>query len=176
MAVSNSVFTQAQVFELKHAVRYTWTEEWKELYIDHLKDFFGVDYKFPGCVVVEIGCGPIGIVSIIEAKETIGLDPLMDEYIKMLGAEPGVNYINATGEEVPLPDNYADIVFYSNVLNHVKEPEKTLSEIARIMKPTGTLYFNVHDNPVSIGHPHKFTRRRVYILLARHFKIQKRKI
>lgn len=173
MAISDNAFTQAQKFELKYAVRYTWSQEWKKLYKHHLNHFFGVSYKFPGCVVVEIGCGPIGIVSIIEAKETIGLDPLMDEYIKMYGAEQGVNYINAKGEEVPLPDNYADIVFCSNVLNHVQDPEKVLSEIARIMKTTGKLYFDVHDNLLSIGHPHRFKKDRLYNLLRRYFKIKK---
>lgn len=173
MSLSDSIFDRAQKFELEYAVRYTWSEEWKKLYKHHLRHFFGIGYKFPGCVVVEIGCGPIGIISIIEAKETIGLDPLMDEYIKMLGEEQGVYYINAKGEEVPLPDNYADIVFCSNVLNHVQEPEKVLSEIARIMKQKGILYFDVHDNLLSIGHPHRFKKGRLYNLLRKYFKIQK---
>jgi len=72
-----------------------------------------------------------------------------------------------------LPDNYADVVFCVNVLNHVQDPDKVLSEIARIMKPKGKLYFDVHNNPRSVGHPHAFTQKSVCLLLKRHFKVER---
>jgi len=173
MALSDEAFKQAQEYEIKYTFKYKWMDEWKKLYREHLRDFFKINGSFPDSVVVDIGCGPVGIISVVEAREKVGIDPLMDEYKKIFDMEPDVKYINAKGEEIPFPDNYADVVFCVNVLNHVQDPDKVLSEIARILKPEGKLYFDVHDNALSVGHPHLFTRESVYSLLSKHFQIEK---
>ncbi|MBA7497137.1 methylase [subsurface metagenome] len=174
MSISDEAFKKAQEYEVKHAsIRYRWKDEWKRLYRKRLKDFFNIGFSFPGSVVVEIGCGAIGIISVVEAKKKVGIDPLINEHRKRYDMDKDIEYINAKGEKIPLPDDYADIVFCSNVLNHVQNPGKVLSEIARVLRPSGRLYFDVHDNPRSTGHPHVFTKNGVYQLLKRYFKVDK---
>lgn len=174
MAISDRAWKEAQAYEIKYTFKYQWKKEWKNLYRNHLKTFFGVDGQFPESIVVDVGCGPIGIVSVIEAKKKIGIDPLIDEYNKIYkDRQTDVEYINSKAEDIPLPDSYADIVFCVNTLNHVQDPEKVLGQIARILKPTGTLYFDVHINPRNIGHPHVFTKKHTHALLKKHFKIKK---
>jgi len=173
MAISDEAFNQAQEYEIKYTIKYKWREEWKKLYREYLRTFLEISNSFPESVVVDVGCGPVGIITVLEAKEKIGIDPLIDEYKKRFDMEPDVRYINAKGEEIPLQDGYADVVFCVNTLNHVQNPDKVLSEIARILKPKGRLYFDVHDNLLSIGHPHLFTMESMYLLLSKHFKIDK---
>ena len=173
MAISDEAFNQAQEYEIKHTIKYKWRDEWKKLYREYLSTFFEISDSFPESVVVDVGCGPVGIISVIKAREKVGIDPLIDEYKKIFDMEPDVRYINAKGEDIPLQDGYADFVFCVNTLNHVQNPEKVLSEIARILKPGGKLYFDVHNNPISVGHPHAFTQESVQVLLKRHFKVER---
>jgi len=45
------------------------------------------------------------------------------------------------GEALPYQDGFFDIVYSSNVLEHVRDPGKVLSEALRVLKPGGTLFF-----------------------------------
>ena len=49
-------------------------------------------------------------------------------------------------EQLPFPDNYADIVYSRNSLDHVDKPIRTLIEINRVLKPTGKFYLAVFYN------------------------------
>ncbi len=55
--------------------------------------------------------------------------------------------------DMPFPDNNFDSVFLMEVLEHVHDPHKAISEIYRVLKPGGTLVFSVpfifplHDRP-----------------------------
>lgn len=47
-----------------------------------------------------------------------------------------------TGEKLPLENNSVDLCIVSQVLEHVKSPEKTMSEVARVLKPCGYLHLS----------------------------------
>jgi SAM-dependent methyltransferase len=44
------------------------------------------------------------------------------------------------GNRLPLPDAVADVVFSSNVLEHIPSPATFLDEMVRITRPNGTIY------------------------------------
>lgn len=71
--------------------------------------------------------------------------------------------------DMPFPDNSFDAVFLIEVLEHVHNPPKALSEIYRVLKPGGTLIFSVpfifplHDRP---GDYFRFTKYGLKLLLS----------
>lgn len=70
--------------------------------------------------------------------------------------------------DMPFPDNSFDAVFLIEVLEHVHNPPKALSEIYRVLKPGGTLIFSVpfvfplHDRP---GDYFRYTKYGLKLLL-----------
>ena len=53
------------------------------------------------------------------------------------GLEPKKSFAMLWVRRSPLPTSYFDVVYSSNVLEHVKEPPKVISEIIRVLKPGG---------------------------------------
>lgn len=56
--------------------------------------------------------------------------------------------------DVNFPDNYFDIIYAAQVLEHLQSPLGTLSEIRRILKPNGILYVDVpnyHTIPIMLN-------------------------
>jgi SAM-dependent methyltransferase len=49
--------------------------------------------------------------------------------------------VNGIGETLAFPDHSFDLVYSSNVLEHVTDPEKVLAEALRILCPGGYLFF-----------------------------------
>jgi SAM-dependent methyltransferase len=55
-------------------------------------------------------------------------------------AESPSRVVAAVGEVLPFPDETFDVVFSSNVLEHVQDPVKVLSETRRVLKPGGMMH------------------------------------
>jgi 2-polyprenyl-6-hydroxyphenyl methylase/3-demethylubiquinone-9 3-methyltransferase len=77
---------------------------------------------------------------------TTGIDPA-DESLRTAqnhARESGltINYKKGTGEEIPFPDNSFDCVFCCDVLEHVRDLPKVISEISRVLKPNGIFIYD----------------------------------
>ena len=72
---------------------------------------------------------------------------------------PPDRIINAVGENLPFEDEYFDLVYSTNVLEHTQEPGKVLCEIIRVLKPGGFAqivfpnYRSFYDGHYHILHP-----------------------
>ena len=89
---------------------------------------------------LEVGCGG-GILTEEIAKmgfATTGIDPsepslsiarthAKENYLK-------INYERGTGENLPFPNDSFDVVFCCDVLEHVYDVPKVISEISRVLK------------------------------------------
>jgi ubiquinone/menaquinone biosynthesis C-methylase UbiE len=51
----------------------------------------------------------------------------------------GLQIQQGFSEDIPFPDGSFDVVYSSHVLEHVKDTDKTLQEISRVLKPDGVI-------------------------------------
>ncbi len=103
----------------------------------------------PGEHVVDVGCGT-GFDSLIAARmvgpkgQVIGVDmtAAMIEKGRAAAAEvdlDNVEFRMGYGEELPLPDGWADVVISNGMLNLMPDKSAPLKEMKRVLKPTGRL-------------------------------------
>lgn len=103
---------------------------------------------------IEFGTGCFSMLEYSEAKSVIGIDPLADEYNNILpNKNSKVTIIQGDGENVTFKDDTFDWAVCWNVLDHTPSPEKMVSEMFRVIKPKGKIYFNVNfDDQLSPAH------------------------
>lgn len=98
-----------------------------------------------GLRVLDVGCGN-GYVLFQYARngaEVSGVDltaTAVDLSRKRftLGGVPGT-FVEIDGQHLPFPDDYFDIVCSMGVLHHISNPQPTVDEIYRVLKPGGRL-------------------------------------
>lgn len=127
--------------------------------------------------VLEIGSGPIGTVSFLEARERHAVDPL-EHFYRTQNAlvslrSPGVTYHDGPGEQLPFESARFSLVVLDNVIDHTFDPTRILNEARRVLIADGLLYLAVnvhtpwgarlHDLMARLlldpGHPFTYTSR-----------------
>lgn len=99
--------------------------------------------------VVEVGSGAHGLIFYFGSMHGIGVDPLAVSYGRLFPRwQRCAQTIVAVGESLPFPGESFDVVLCDNVVDHAESPSKIVSELARILRPGGLLYFTVN-----IHHP-----------------------
>src|SRR5262249_31451660 len=101
-----------------------------------------VDWLLPSrpSRVVDLGAGTGALTRLLveRADEVVAVEP--DDRMRAVLAEqvPGARAVEGRGEAIPLPDGVADAVFASSSW-HWMDPVATLTEVARVLVPGGTL-------------------------------------
>lgn len=152
-------------------------QNFKEKYFFINKNMFeGVRLDFPGCVIVDVGCGPLGgFLPYCSAQYKIGVDPLADEYTKKYKVEKDILMINSMAESIPLLSQTADACYCINTLDHTMKPYKVLEEIFRVLKTGGYFAFSA-DIGGTKDHPVKLFATDLDNFFAKHpFKILEKK-
>lgn len=133
--------------------------------------------------VLEIGSGATGILTFLtDSKERYAIDPLESYYSTVFGElrDKSVNYQTAKGESLPFENKKFDLIIIDNVLDHCEDPHKVMSEVNRVIKENGAIYFR--QNTYSIygkfmrsvmelflidkGHPYTFRKQELEKMLG----------
>jgi len=107
------------------------------------------------CLDLGCGRGPITFELAKKGLEVIGLEidaeelreaEIWREESKSLTS----SFIHASAYELPMPRHSIDLVICSEVLEHLTNPSQALSEIRRVLKPGGFVFFTM---PNLLGYP-----------------------
>lgn len=106
--------------------------------------------RLDGARVLEVGCGRgVGMEILLEqfgARQVCGLDldPLQVRHAqRRFDAKYGSRVILVVGsvDRLPFPDESLDAVFDFGVLHHVVDWQMGVTEIQRVLKPSGLFFF-----------------------------------
>jgi len=96
--------------------------------------------SLPGGKILDAGCGPgFFLAEINDNWEKYGLElsEYNINYIKKIF--PYINAEIGVLEEMPYKDNFFDIVYCFQVMEHVQNPAKIIKEFGRVCKPNGKI-------------------------------------
>ena len=119
---------------------------------------FSLGALAPGERIVDVGCGA-GIDSLIAAAmvgpegAVIGVDmtsSMLEKAQAGAGNLEHVEFLLGFGEELPIPDGWADVVISNGVVNLMPDKHQALTEMARVLKPGGRIQIGdiLVDRPV----------------------------
>lgn len=153
---------------------------------DAIKPFYNITSETN---ILEIGSGAAGIITHIQSNYRFAIDPLEDFYSTIEKfcnyRDKKVIYQKAVGEKLPFEDNFFDLIIIDNVLDHCDNPVKVLSEMKRVLKKDGIVFFrqNIYHPwgkfvretmelfKIDKGHPFTFTKRQLLNIISdNHFK------
>ena len=112
-----------------------------------------IDYK----KVLDIGCGDGGLLETLSPKSNytgIDISPTQLAYFKSVLPQlrkqhPGkISLKLGDAKNLPFQTSTFDLVLACDVLEHVLEPQTTLHEIKRVLKPGGVALFSIPNEPV----------------------------
>jgi ubiquinone/menaquinone biosynthesis C-methylase UbiE len=140
-----------------------------------------------GRVGLDLGCGTGLITRHIDLEYTVGLDLNLWAIAKAGShVKKGVQFVVGDAENLPLASDTFDVVVCTDVLEHLLEPQKAVSDIFRVLKTGGVLVGTVPSKnlvwkyrkaitttcPVCEPFHNNFSKREVKILL-RDFDIMR---
>jgi 2-polyprenyl-6-hydroxyphenyl methylase/3-demethylubiquinone-9 3-methyltransferase len=159
--VSEEIYSQINNAIYKTEGDRWWREDFSLNLIKTLYNPFRVDYikktiekfKISSEIinVLEVGCGG-GILSEEIARMgflTTGIDPSEQSLnIAISHAKESnlkIKYEKGAGENLPFPDNSIDMVLCCDVLEHVRDLPKVISEISRVLKIGGIFIYDTFN-------------------------------
>jgi demethylmenaquinone methyltransferase/2-methoxy-6-polyprenyl-1,4-benzoquinol methylase len=114
---------------------------WRKTMVRHV-----VDSK-PG-LILDVACGPAGVTRALAKHSSatiVGVD-LSEEMIRMgqanvahAGLSERVALVLARGEQLPFADGAFDALTFTYLLRYVEDPQATLKELTRVVKPGGAI-------------------------------------
>jgi ubiquinone/menaquinone biosynthesis C-methylase UbiE len=112
---------------------------------------------FRGKRVLEVGCGPLAPILQFSDCVRHGLDPLIDLYLQSGWPlyDYDVKFVSAKGESMPYVGSYFDAAISVNALDHVDDFRQVASEIQRVVKVGGELYFEIEYHAPTVNEPQR---------------------
>jgi SAM-dependent methyltransferase len=123
--------------------------------IDNIDRIEKTIFPIKGKKILDVGCGKGGIMTAcaMRGADVSGFDVDLEEiefarsWAESLNLSDKISIEMGDGENIPFADNTFDLIICSYVLEHVKNPEKVIREISRVLKPGGFCCASI-PNPI----------------------------
>jgi SAM-dependent methyltransferase len=161
--------------EVMHALelRHWWFRGRRRLLINLLRGVAGAGSK--RLRILDYGCGTGGNTSAYGSfGDVVGIEP-DSTAVQLAHRRGGARYCRTTGTDLPFREGSFDVVMASDVLEHIEHDGKGVSEIARVLRPGGSVILSVpahgwlfsqHD--IALQHFRRYSKRAVRDLLERN--------
>lgn len=100
-------------------------------------------------ICIDVGCGS-GALEVELARRSnlsiIGLDidpdaqPLFEKRMRQANLEDRARFVLGDAQDLPFPDDYADMIVSRGTLTFIPDVGKCLREVDRVLKPTGVAF------------------------------------
>lgn len=126
---------------LSKSVKFLWDRFYRDYneghFIEYMSRIVQMDMH-----VLEIGAGSgSGLQAIFPIRNRVARYVGIDLDPRVLNNQHLDEAVVADGASIPFPDESFDIVFHRMVAEHLENPEKSISESARVLKTSGRLIF-----------------------------------
>jgi len=137
--------------------------------------------------ILDLGCGTGELIRLIEKEEAnskiFGIDYSKKNILtcNLKNNKKNISFKVGVAEKIPFKKNYFDEVYCIEVLEHVKDLEKSLKEIKRVLKNRGKLILSVPlkesevilkkfnpNYPKQIGHNRFFSKEDLKKILSKN--------
>lgn len=98
--------------------------------------------------VLDVASGTAGVALELAARSgarVVGVDLTEEmlrqgrDYVAAAGMSPRIGLVTGRAEQLPFPDASFDALTFTYLLRYVDDPQATLTELARVVKPGGTM-------------------------------------
>ena len=118
------------------------------IYGDEARKNLYVELIGQGNQILEVGCRSGNLTQYYhEGNEVVGVDVdrnALLEFGKRLELES--HWVDVDSEPLPFREGQFDVVVFSEVMEHLRFPQKTLEEIQRVLKPEGRIIGSVPNS------------------------------
>jgi SAM-dependent methyltransferase len=151
---------------------------YSRLLLAEVVGYLGRDVSWvEGKTVVSLGCGCTGDLAAFPAAVKIAIDPLLYAYQQLgmlVHTETGTRtvYLSLGAENLPLLDDFADLVICRNALDHMPDPAVAVREMWRVLNQDGALFISVDiGGEPTADEPTVFSVESLRALLQEHFDV-----
>ncbi|HEY2520519.1 MAG TPA: class I SAM-dependent methyltransferase [Streptosporangiaceae bacterium] len=135
---------------------------WRRAMVDRIADGRGAGRasEAGGALVLDVASGTAGVARQLATRtgaRVVGVDlteGMLREgqaTVAAAGLDGRIALVTGRAEQLPFPDASFDALTFTYLLRYVEDPQATLTELARVVKPGGTvasLEFSVPPNPL----------------------------
>lgn len=98
----------------------------------------------PGQRVLEIGCGSGDLLAALQPAHGVGVDFSPAALESARARHPGLNFLQAEAQALPLKENF-DIILLSDLVNDLWDVQTTLERLHPLCQPHTRLILNLHS-------------------------------
>lgn len=128
--------------------------------------------------ILDVGCGDGVALYLLSRKlqdiELYGIDPVPKALETAKGKVPKAHFSHGTSDLIPFRDQTFDIIISSDVIEHVDDSNKMLSEVKRVAKEGATVIVGTpirHSKfPIDHNHVQEFFAEDFLEMMRKYFK------